>query len=657
MAHEYRYPLTRVCLRGGNMTLPRTMIGLFPDDGTVTMVDSLTGAEHEAYMSGPRVVSGLGELYREHGLDVNDELIVSRLSDARFSITPVVRAEMEAAAAAEAGADESSDEVDAGAEVGASAGADEAEPQAAEPHIAEDDSAADDAAIATAAGPTAGTADGVPEGADRGGADRGGADRDGRVTEGAGTFGAGTEDAESDAAETDDAETDAAAPMGAYDRYMQEAAEQEANAAAEPQAHAQGGRPEHPSLDPRLAVREAESALTELESEGARSEHARTDGAGSEGPGSPEATAGNLQQGTFWDAGGRGERAAPAGADETGAATGDAPTTPANTAPGPAGPLAPAASDGSAQPRTPGAQVTGAHAPGAQTPGARPTRGPTYQDAEEDAAALAAVALSSRLRRAFTRIGYRIEPLATGVLFLHAEMGRRRYKVLVQLLRSRERLDWAGLLSHRRNSPANYLAVVGDHVDLIRLSHPAELARATLWSWEALDRLEELHGSVPVTPLDLESHFARDGLFEQGLKRFEHGVAARVAERGAASEVLTRLARLKAPAVFLLEELAQDVNLSRDVVLRILDRFAEAPMHLVAKVDSGEFLLRQSVDTALAALAAYAESLRQRLPVGRREVITGLDDSDLGADLLAAESVAEPAEPAEPESADEHVAD
>ncbi|MFA5594352.1 MAG: hypothetical protein WDA15_03615, partial [Trueperaceae bacterium] len=276
MAHEYRYPLTRVCLRGGNMTLPRTMIGLFPDDGTVTMVDSLTGAEHEAYMSGPRVVSGLGELYREHGLDVNDELIVSRLSDARFSITPVVRAEMEAAAAAEAGADESSDEVDAGAEVGASAGADEAEPQAAEPHIAEDDSAADDAAIATAAGPTAGTADGVPEGADRGGADRGGADRDGRVTEGAGTFGAGTEDAESDAAETDDAETDAAAPMGAYDRYMQEAAEQEANAAAEPQAHAPGGRPEHPSLDPRLAVREAESALTELESEGARSEHART---------------------------------------------------------------------------------------------------------------------------------------------------------------------------------------------------------------------------------------------------------------------------------------------------------------------------------------------------------------------------------------------
>src|SRR5690606_11079787 len=121
---------------------------------------------------------------------------------------------------------------------------------------------------------------------------------------------------------------------------------------------------------------------------------------------------------------------------------------------------------------------------------------------------------------------------------------------------------------------------------------------------------EELHDSVPVTPLDLESHFGREGQCEQGLKRFEEGVAARVADRGAASEVLTRLARNRAPSVFLLEELAQDVNLSRDVVLRILDRFSEAPMHLVAKVDSGEFLLRQPVGAALSVLASYADSLR-----------------------------------------------
>lgn len=57
-------------------------------------------------------------------------------------------------------------------------------------------------------------------------------------------------------------------------------------------------------------------------------------------------------------------------------------------------------------------------------------------------------------------------------------------------------------------------------------------------------------------------------------------------------------------------------------------------MHLVARVDSGEFLLRQPVDSALASLASYAQSLRQRLPVGRREVVVGLDDEELGAGLL-----------------------
>ena len=59
-------------------------------------------------------------------------------------------------------------------------------------------------------------------------------------------------------------------------------------------------------------------------------------------------------------------------------------------------------------------------------------------------------------------------------------------------------------------------------------------------------------------------------------------------------------------------------------------------MHLVAKVDSGEFLLRQPVGAALSALASYADSLRQRLPVGRREVVTGLGDGEFGADLLDA---------------------
>lgn len=551
MAHEYRYPLTRVCLRGGNMTLPRTMIGLFPDGGSVTVVDTLTGDEHEVHMSGPRVVSGLGPLYSTHGLDVNDELLVSQLADDRFAITAVARADEESKATAEPSGTE-------GEVSGQDAQLAQAEPvadQVAEHEAGSHAGQGSDAARASA--PSAGV-----------------------VRE----------------------ERRFAKPGEPTTEW--------AGASEEPD-------PERTSLDPRLAVREAESALSELEKDGLAAgqpdsvgedgepdapgvaafagpvepneEEPAADGAGADAPGPAEAGGRADQQGTLWEAG---ADAAPEGGGEQRQA---------------------AATEGRS---------------------ARPARGPAHKDAEEQAAALAAVALSSRLRRTFTRLGYRIEPLTTGVLFLHADLGRRRYKVLVQLLRSGERLDWAGLLARRRESPANYMAVVGDHVDLIRLSHPAELARATLWSWEALARLEELHASVPVTPLDLETHFAHDGLFDKGLKRFEESVTARVAERGAASEVLTRLARNKAPSVFLLEELAQDVNLSRDLVLRILERFSEAPMHLVARVDSGEFLLRQPVDSALASLASYAQSLRQRLPVGRREVVVGLDDEELGAGLL-----------------------
>jgi len=68
--------------------------------------------------------------------------------------------------------------------------------------------------------------------------------------------------------------------------------------------------------------------------------------------------------------------------------------------------------------------------------------------------------------------------------------------------------------------------------------------------------------------------------------------------------------------------------MSRDAVLKILERLAEAPFHLVLKVAQGEFLLRRPVADALADLATYAESLRQRLPSVRREVLTGLEEPD-----------------------------
>lgn len=516
MSQEYRYPLTRVCLRGGTMTLPRAMLGLFPEAGEVVVVDTATDVEHVVEMSHPRVVAGLGPLYREHDLDVNDELVVAPLDDGRFALTPVRRPRP-------APGPVEGDMVSA--PVGASGG----DAHAAVP--------ADGSSEAPGA-PEAGAPADHPDRSD--------------ATYAADVAGA-----------TAPEPTEASAPP--------RAAQDAPDASVAPERPAGGGELPAASaapaaqrflIDPRAAA--AASALAELDGE---------QGAGAAPVGGPPPSAAGaatpaapkVRQGTLWDG------------------TGPAPQA---------------------------------------------RRGAAFEEEQDNAAALAAVALTSRLRRVFAPLGFRIEPLTAGVVYLHAEMGRRGYKVLVQLLRGAERLDWAGLLSRRRASPANYLAVVGDRLDLLRLKGPADLARATLWSWEALERLVVLHESVPVSPIELESHFGRDGLLDQGLKRFEQGVAARVAERGAASELLTRLAVLRAPCVFLLEDLAQDADMSRDAVLKILERLAEAPFHLVLKVAQGEFLLRRPVADALADLATYAESLRQRLPSVRREVLTGLEEPD-----------------------------
>ena len=106
-------------------------------------------------------------------------------------------------------------------------------------------------------------------------------------------------------------------------------------------------------------------------------------------------------------------------------------------------------------------------------------------------------------------------------------------------------------------------------------------------------------GAVPLSPVDLESHFERDGLFDKGLKRFELDVQKRIAERGTFSAVLTRLADMKAPTVFMLDE-AVDIDLTREQVLEVLESLSQAPFHLISKVDSGEFCLRYRVsDSAL----------------------------------------------------------
>ena len=231
--------------------------------------------------------------------------------------------------------------------------------------------------------------------------------------------------------------------------------------------------------------------------------------------------------------------------------------------------------------------------------------------------------LHAQAREALTGFGFRLEPRSSAQLLAHADGGRRQYSVLVQLLAAGTRLDWTRLLARRRELKVTYLAVFGLHEDLLRLQSPAAQARATLWSWQGLARAAELTGAVPVSPFDLEPHFARDGLFEEGLRRFEKMIERRVDARGGFSAVLQRLAALRAPSVFLLEDIMVDTNLTREQVTTILAQLGEAPFQLVSRVDSGEFCLRQGVHDNLVGLSHYALSLTERLPARRTEHVRG----------------------------------
>lgn len=231
--------------------------------------------------------------------------------------------------------------------------------------------------------------------------------------------------------------------------------------------------------------------------------------------------------------------------------------------------------------------------------------------------------LHVRAREALAGFGFRLEPRSLAQLLAHADGGRRHYSVLVQLLAEGTRLDWTRLLARRRELKATHLAVFGPHEDLLRLQSPAAQARATLWSWQGLARAADLTAAVPVSPFDLEPYFARDGLFEEGLRRFERMIERRVDARGGFSAVLQRLAALRAPSVFLLEDVMVDTHLTREQVMGVLGLLSEAPFQLVSRIDSGEFCLRQGVQDNLVGLSRYALSLTERLPARRTEHVRG----------------------------------
>ncbi len=612
MAQEFRYPLTRICLRSGTLTLPLGMLQVFPDDGEVAAQDTLRGDEVLLRVEG-RQVSGLEAFFVEHALEVNDEIVVKALDDGGLGLTAVKRVRKP---------DYHRPEVlgrliDEVAEAGVPMT--EGEIRALHPDV-----------------PTGFPLRQALEADERLTLHQGrwqsslALEEERRAVERAAAERKQAEAARrAEAAAEAERRADAAAKV-AEQREAERRAEAAARAAAEREADRDAARAEEPSPahadaqdDRAEAERISRASLNERAEEDTRAHarrerDARADARAAEREVAGEAESDDGAERFDWNEPvGRGFRFPWQRAKAKTVKSGPEPSAPTKD---------PFRLDRLGEAR-----------PSATRPTVVPTPRATLfpSDTALNSASLPPgdPVKTKRAREAFGRVGYRVEGLAHGQLMLHADLGRRHHKVLLHVLPDEQRLDWAALLARRRESGATYLAVVGDHRDLHRLTAPADLARATLWSWAGVERVLDLVGTVMLGPVDLEPHFERDGMFEYGLERFERSVAKRVQEKGVVSTVLTRLAGLRAPAVFVIEDLVGDTDVSRDQIVRVLERLSEAPFHLISKVDNGEFCLRYRVHDALDQVAEYATSLRARLPERQRPRVRGFSDEDATSPL------------------------
>ena len=222
--------------------------------------------------------------------------------------------------------------------------------------------------------------------------------------------------------------------------------------------------------------------------------------------------------------------------------------------------------------------------------------------------------LQDRLAAELAPFGFTTEAVAHDLVAAHAQLGTKSYSVLFRLLPARERLDWGVLLTLRRGGTYDYVAIVGEHHDLIGVSNPAAVARTTLVSWDALHRANQLRRGVPITALDFELYFKEIGLFEEGLVRFEDEVATKLAARGNLSELLTTLAPREAPSVLSLTELDATLgDLAAGELEQLVTLLTGAPFHLFERLSEREVLLTRSVAEMLAAVGLYTESLAGQL--------------------------------------------
>lgn len=581
MSDDFKYSLTRICLRSGQFTLSRKLTELFPDTGLFTALDTLRNTEIELAMLSPRVVTGLADFLEAHELNVNDEVQIRLLDDGRYALTPLYHArkpnyqrEETVAALLE--------------QLTELAPLSEAEIRDLFPDLPK-----------TAA---------VEEWLEH----------DDRFVKHSGRWHHTSPDDSADIFLDDELSGDKVLDDRVLDGRVSGSVTDERDATHDVFADA--------------VVSPARPATSSATSGSARRPNAHRSARSD----TPQNSPADTESDTFV-----------ADADIVSSVRiSSEPFTSRYPTPNP--------SDGEPH-REPSDEARSEHRNVIRDSAVRPPRGvyratvtsyPQTSVTPRDAALPLGheqnpqdYLLHGRARDALGNFGYRLEVLSPGNLIAHADLGRYRYSVFVYLLPDKSRVDWARLLSQRREQGTTYLAVFGAHHDLLKLGSPADMANATLWSWQGLERVRSLATTVPVSPIDLEPHFKRDGLIEQSIPRFERVIEQRIAERGTFSAVLTRLASFKAPSVFLLDDVMADVDMPRDQVLSVLTLLAQAPFHLVSKIDDGEFCLRYGVAPALLYLSDYALSLRERLPARTPERLRGHGggDNDSDSELNASE--------------------
>lgn len=239
------------------------------------------------------------------------------------------------------------------------------------------------------------------------------------------------------------------------------------------------------------------------------------------------------------------------------------------------------------------------------------------QDAFDEVAHTVPLAdLQDRLAAELAPFGFTTEIVADDLVAAYAQLGSKSYSVLFRILPAKERLDWGVLLTLRRGGTYDYVAIIGEHHDLIGVSNPAAVARTTLVSWDALARANQLRRGVPITALDFEPYVKEIGLFEEGLAHFEDEVATKLAARGNLSELLTTLATRHAPSVLSVTELDAALgDLAAGELEQLITLLTGAPFHLFERLSDHEVLLTRRVSEMLDAVGLYTESLAGQLEV------------------------------------------